>query len=311
MTLEQRWADLQPPLGYPGGPCYVVQRILEEVEEPKLQAELIDDIQKGKELSNPAASKVYDLETERGVGPIKQMVIGPHAQYRGVYTILNIIDGKVYVGVSSDIFGRWKVHKGTLGRGVHHNPHLQNAWKRYGEKSFQFDVLHLVQNEFSDLDLLRLEDHYCKLFNVFDRHCGYNVIGVNSFGKYPKPPEVREKLRLAQVGKKRGPMPEEQKKKISQAHKGKKQASPSEETKEKIRQIMKVQRVGSGNPAFGKPSPNRRYVRQMTMDGLVLQTGVSLKDAASACGCTSDAIAQNCKGKSKSSAGFRWEFCDV
>jgi hypothetical protein len=60
----------------------VILRILEEVKDPRLQGELVEDVNKGLELSNPAAAKVYDLETERGVGPIKQMVIGPHAQYR-------------------------------------------------------------------------------------------------------------------------------------------------------------------------------------------------------------------------------------
>lgn len=75
-------ADLAPPLGYPGGPCYVVQRINEEVQNPRLKDQLIDKAEHGQKITNPEAAKIYDLEAERGEGLIKRLLIGPHAQYR-------------------------------------------------------------------------------------------------------------------------------------------------------------------------------------------------------------------------------------
>jgi hypothetical protein len=59
-----------------------VDRIEDEVRSELLQDELQDKVQSGKELSNPEASKVYDIEVEKGVGPLKSIRITAHAQYR-------------------------------------------------------------------------------------------------------------------------------------------------------------------------------------------------------------------------------------
>jgi len=83
VEVPSKTADLMPPLGYPGGPCHVVQRIDDQVRNPRVKDNLTDQVQDGKSLSNPSAAKVYRLEKERGPGgPIKQILIGPHAQYR-------------------------------------------------------------------------------------------------------------------------------------------------------------------------------------------------------------------------------------
>ena len=75
-------ADLHPPLGVPGGPCQVIQRIREEVRTPDMQQQMVKEVSKGDDLSNPEAAKVYELDREAGTGPIRQILIGPHAQYR-------------------------------------------------------------------------------------------------------------------------------------------------------------------------------------------------------------------------------------
>jgi hypothetical protein len=81
-TRYLRKADLTPPLGFPGGPCHVVDRIKEEIRNPRLREELISDVEKGIKLENPEAAKVYDIEIERGVGKWTRLLIAPHAQYR-------------------------------------------------------------------------------------------------------------------------------------------------------------------------------------------------------------------------------------
>jgi hypothetical protein len=81
----QYLADLAPPLGTDGrasGPCYVTRRIWQEVRDPKLREELIEDVEHGLKLENRDAAQVYDLETERGEGAFKKLEIVPHAQYR-------------------------------------------------------------------------------------------------------------------------------------------------------------------------------------------------------------------------------------
>ena len=75
-------ADLQPPLGDPGGPCQVIQRIQDEIPNPNLREHLIDEVEEGDDLSNPEAAKIYSLEREMGVRFVRNLLIGPHAQYR-------------------------------------------------------------------------------------------------------------------------------------------------------------------------------------------------------------------------------------
>lgn len=76
-------ADLTPPLGFPGGPCHVVRRIYDEVRNPRLRDELIEDVERGGKLDNADASKVYSLETDNGPGgKLKKIAITAHGQYR-------------------------------------------------------------------------------------------------------------------------------------------------------------------------------------------------------------------------------------
>lgn len=51
-----------------------------------------------------------------------------------IYTISNKIDGKQYIGISSNLKRRWKDHKNADGWCVA----LHNAIKKYGENSFNF-----------------------------------------------------------------------------------------------------------------------------------------------------------------------------
>jgi len=83
-------ADIDPPLGWPGGPCHVIDRIRDRVRNPNLREELVDDVEFGDDLSNPEAAQVYGANlVERNVQtPLpfnmheRRLFIGPHAQYR-------------------------------------------------------------------------------------------------------------------------------------------------------------------------------------------------------------------------------------
>src|SRR5271154_1054484 len=75
-------ADLEPPLGYPGGPCYVVDRIEKEIRNPTLRENLEQTVEHGEKVRNPDASKIYAPDSETGVGNLDKIVLVPHAQYR-------------------------------------------------------------------------------------------------------------------------------------------------------------------------------------------------------------------------------------
>lgn len=58
----------------------------------------------------------------------------------GVYTITHVKSGKVYLGSSKNIRGRWRDHQSSLEKGSHRNRYLQRAWNKYGATAFAFAV---------------------------------------------------------------------------------------------------------------------------------------------------------------------------
>ena len=59
----------------------------------------------------------------------------------GIYTITCRANGKFYVGSAVNIQKRWQTHRSHLKMNRHVNKHLQNAWNKYGEKTFKFSVV--------------------------------------------------------------------------------------------------------------------------------------------------------------------------
>ena len=67
-----------------------------------------------------------------------------------IYKIVNIVDGKVYIGSAIDFEYRKNSHISTLRRNKHRNCHLQNAWNLYGEGCFRFEIIEEVQKLVSE-----------------------------------------------------------------------------------------------------------------------------------------------------------------
>ncbi len=61
-----------------------------------------------------------------------------------IYEIRCKASGRIYVGSSSRGSARWLQHKSHLRRGIHHNPHLQRAWDKYGTGCFDFAIVREV-----------------------------------------------------------------------------------------------------------------------------------------------------------------------
>lgn len=64
----------------------------------------------------------------------------------GVYKILNTSTGMCYIGSSFSFKKRFGEHIRALKSGVHKNDYLQNAWNKYGESSFCFLVVEIVED---------------------------------------------------------------------------------------------------------------------------------------------------------------------
>lgn len=75
----------------------------------------------------------------------------------GIYEIVNLVNGKRYVGSAANIRTRWASHRHLLNSGRHHSVHLQRAWIKNGPDGFVFRELEVVA---LIADLIAREQHY-------------------------------------------------------------------------------------------------------------------------------------------------------
>ena len=168
----------------------------------------------------------------------------------GVYFIKNNVNGKVYVGSSSNIYRRWTTHKRELKHKKHHSVKLQNSFNKYGCDAFSYL---LAESSKCTKDMALKEAKWIEFFDSVDN--GYNInpfpyqvglmpkseqhkkrIGEAHIGRKLSE-ESKEKIRQARLGKKNGPMSEERKRKISEAKLGKKPMT--EEGRKKLSEFRK------------------------------------------------------------------------
>lgn len=88
----------------------------------------------------------------------------------GVYKITHISSSRVYVGSSRNIKQRWSAHRSALRSGSHANSYLQNAWDKYGEEDFSFEVLEETAS------LIEQERAWVENLNSCDRDSGFNLM---------------------------------------------------------------------------------------------------------------------------------------
>ena len=76
----------------------------------------------------------------------------------GIYEIVNLENGKRYIGSAKNFARRWVAHRSALRANRHANRHLQAAWLKHGESSFAFreievcEVERLIEREQAAID---------------------------------------------------------------------------------------------------------------------------------------------------------------
>lgn len=95
----------------------------------------------------------------------------------GIYMIKNIINNKIYIGESVNIFKRWEEHKDSLKNNKHHSIKLQNDYNIYGEDNFEYKILKVIEDEEKSFYILTMERIYIE-GQYIDKYqtikCGYN-----------------------------------------------------------------------------------------------------------------------------------------
>src|SRR5579864_2453635 len=155
----------------------------------------------------------------------------------GIYVWENLVTGKLYVGLSSNIYLRFNVHISRLRRGIHWNKHLQASWNKYGEKYFIFRILEVVEQNI----LVEREQYWIDFYKSYDKKYGYNLNPIaNRTTGYHHTPEARRKISEANLKKDYSWVTKEQKERLGNLRKGTKL---TEEHKKKISDANKGNRV--------------------------------------------------------------------
>ena len=153
----------------------------------------------------------------------------------GVYKIINIINGKIYIGSSVNVRKRKNLHFSRLRKNTHECKHLQSAFNKYGEEKFKFEIIEYIKDKNK---IIEREQYWIDNLKPYDKTIGYNSRKIAENNLHTKRSEEdRIKCGLASKGKK---MSEEAKDKIRLYQKGRKK---SPETLEK----MRIVRSGEGS----------------------------------------------------------------
>ena len=65
----------------------------------------------------------------------------------GIYEIVNVVNNKRYIGLSTNVYRRWREHINALMSNTHHNAHLQSAWNKYKQYNFKFNIIEQCKKE--------------------------------------------------------------------------------------------------------------------------------------------------------------------
>lgn len=117
----------------------------------------------------------------------------------GVYTITNLVNGKIYVGSTiRDFQVRKRDHDRKLKKNIHPNKHLQSAFNKYGINNFKFEILEECEKQFC----LSTEQHWINMLYSCNKKHGYNKLSIviNNPG-FNQKEEV--KLKMKEIAKNR------------------------------------------------------------------------------------------------------------
>lgn len=117
----------------------------------------------------------------------------------GIYAIINLQNGCVYIGQTYESFIRrfWH-HSYKLNHKTHDNINLQNDWNKYCHDNFKFEIFEIVnRNDFNNKKELKqhlgkLEMYYIKIYK--EKLCCYNIADGGKGKKGVSMPETAKKI---------------------------------------------------------------------------------------------------------------------
>lgn len=167
----------------------------------------------------------------------------------GIYKIVNLVNGKAYIGQSVDVNKRKREHLNNYKREENKHKALYMAFNKYGINNFKFEVI----QECSLEELDDLEIKYIELYDSYKK--GYNMTlgggglrGIKPWLGRKHTDETRKKLREVHLGKK---LSKETIEILKQMRKGNKYRLGKKHTRETIEKLRKLN-IGENNAMYGK-----------------------------------------------------------
>lgn len=213
----------------------------------------------------------------------------------------------IYIGSATNLQNRIETeHISSLNRNKHpHNPPLQNAWNKYGEKNFVWWLLETCEPE----ECFEIEQKYLDLYRPFTNEFGgFNICHFTekTWLGLKHSSETKQKMSKARAGispwNKGMKWPEEIKVKISKSSLGK--TSPMLGKKHSIIAKNKMLKAW-------KKTANRN--RRGDIPVLCIETNIiypSATKASKILDISRGHISSVCNGKRKTCGGFHWKFIE-
>lgn len=95
-----------------------------------------------------------------------------------IYKIENLINHKIYIGLTNNLIRRRNRHFSDLRRKCHDNSFLQKEYNIYGEENFSFEKIY--EGDISEKEISEKERYYIKLYDSYRE--GYNQNEGGNFG---------------------------------------------------------------------------------------------------------------------------------
>lgn len=220
----------------------------------------------------------------------------------GVYIIKNMVNNKLYVGESVNIWHRMYMHRNKDRKQV-----ISKAISKYGIENFEVYVEYFPN--FNKHELLIIEENLIKNLKCLYPN-GYNICSVGqecpSRKGISRPPRTKTWCENLSKGLKGRIISDSTKIKMSKNRLGKR-LSPETRMKISLKHKGRKKSIESVK-ASKQNNPLRKTVIQYDMDGNFITEYMSLYDAERATGAKATNISNTCKGKYKSAKGFKWKF---
>lgn len=247
----------------------------------------------------------------------------------GVYMIRSLVKpNRFYIGSAASILQRWNAHKSDLKKNSHHSIKLQRHFNKYGSHDLVFSVIWLCSRE----NILEEEQYFIDTLEPYFnssltagsveglKHSAKSIklISIANTGR-KQSEEEKLKRSLSLIGHKHT---EEAKIKISVSTRGVKK---SEEGRKKYSEIMllrwaneeyrnQMSVVHKGKKQSEESIKKRNLkinkpIIQLDLDGNFIKEWESII-ATQKDGFNPSHISQVCKGKRRSTNGFKWKYKD-